>query len=160
MRRQHTPAHEASKNMGVCMTTRTLYLDTEHARDRMAQAWRYACEILQFGKPVRVRIDEKQPTRTLEQNSKLRAVLTDISRQVQWPVDGKLQLLEPDEWKDVLTAGLRKTQRIAQGIEGGFVMLGCRTSRMTIAEMIELIELAQAFGTEHSVRWGDERKAA
>lgn len=142
------------------MTTRTLFLDAEHARDRMAQAWRYACEMLQFGKPVRVRIDEKQPTRTLDQNAMLWATLTDIARQVQWPVDGKLQYLEPEEWKDVLTAGLRKTQRVAQGIEGGFVMLGCRTSRMSIAEMIELIELAQAFGTEHGVVWGDLRRAA
>lgn len=146
--------------MGWTMTTRTLFLDAEHARDRMAQAWRYACEMLQFGKPVRVRIDEKQPTRTLDQNAMLWATLTDIARQVQWPVDGKLQYLEPEEWKDVLTAGLRKTQRVAQGIEGGFVMLGCRTSRMSIAEMIELIELAQAFGTEHGVVWGDLRRAA
>lgn len=140
--------------------TRTVFLEPSNARDRMAYAWSVACELLQFGKSVRVRLDEKQPTRSLAQNDKMWAVLTDISRQVQWPVDGKLQYLEPEEWKDVLTAGLRKTQRVAQGIEGGFVMLGCRTSRMTVGEMIELIELAQAFGTEHGVVWGEERRAA
>ena len=142
------------------MTSRTVFLEIDNARDRMTYAWRLACEYLQLGKPVRLRIDDKQPTRTLEQNAKMWAVLSDIAAQVQWPVDGKLQYLEAEEWKDILTAGLRKTQRVAQGIEGGFVMLGCRTSRMTIAEMIDLIELAQAFGVEHGVRWGDDRRAA
>lgn len=142
------------------MTARTVFLEIDNARDRMAYAWRLACEFLQLGKPVRLRIDEKQPTRTLEQNAKLWAVLTDIARQVQWPVDGTMQLLEPEDWKDILTAGLRKTQRVAQGVEGGFVMLGRRTSRMSVADMIELIELAQAFGVEHGVRWGDDRRAA
>lgn len=142
------------------MICRTFFLDAEHARERMANAWRVVCEYMLAGKDVRVRIDEKQPTRTLEQNAKLWAVLTDIARQVQWPVDGTMQLLEPEDWKDILTAGLRKTQRVAQGVEGGFVMLGRRTSRMSIADMIELIELAQAFGTEHGVRWGDDRRAA
>lgn len=142
------------------MTSRTIFLEIDNARDRMAYAWKLACEYLQLGKPVRLRIDDKQPTRTLEQNAKMWAVLSDIAAQVQWPVDGKLQYLEAEEWKDILTAGLRKTQRVAQGIEGGFVMLGCRTSRMTIAEMIDLIELAQAFGVEHGVRWGDDRRVA
>lgn len=142
------------------MTARTIFLDAGNARDRMAYAWKVACELLQFGKPVRVRIDEKSPTRTLEQNDLMWAVLTDIARQVEWPVDGKLQLLEPEDWKDILSAGLRKSQRIAQGIEGGFVMLGQRTSRMTIGNMSELIELAYAFGAEHGVVWHEQRRAA
>lgn len=142
------------------MTARTVFLDADHARERMAYAWKLACEILQFGKPVRIRIDEKMPTRTLEQNDLMWAVLTDIARQVEWPVDGKLQRLEPEDWKDILSAGLSKSQRVAQGIEGGFVMLGQRTSRMNIGDMSDLIELAYAFGTEHGVMWHEQRKAA
>jgi hypothetical protein len=142
------------------VTARTIFLTTDNARERMAAAWRVACEILQFGKPVRVQIDEKQPTRTLEQNARLWALLSDVSRQVQWPVDGKLQYLSPEEWKDVFSASLRKGQRVAQGIEGGFVMLGCRTSRMTVGEMVDLQTLIEAFGAEHGVVWGDERRAA
>lgn len=142
------------------MTSRTIFLDAANARDRMAYAWKVACELLQFDKPVRVRIDEKKATRTLDQNALMWAVLTDIARQVEWPVDGKLQHLEPEDWKDILSAGLRKTQRVAQGIEGGFVMLGQRTSRMTIGDMSELIELAYAFGAEHGVVWGEQRRAA
>ena len=142
------------------MTARTIFLTTDNARERMAAAWKVACEILQFGKPVRVQIDEKQPTRSLEQNAKMWAVLSDIARQVQWPVDGKLQYLEPEDWKHIISGGLKRHQRVAQGIDGGFVILGQCTSRMSIAEMVELIELAHAFGAEHGVVWGDERRAA
>jgi hypothetical protein len=139
------------------MTTFILRPDT--ARTRMAAAWQFACTILQHaGKAVRVVVEECQPTRTLEQNSKMWAVLGDIARQVQWHVDGKLQYLEPEDWKDILTAGLKKHQRIAAGIEGGFVMLGIRTRKMKIAEMIELIEFGLWFGTERGVKWGEPKQ--
>lgn len=130
-------------------------LRPESARERMADVWRFACQFLALGKNVRVEIKELLPRRSAEQNARLWAMLTDISRQVQWPVDGKLQRLTPEEWKDVMTAGLTKTQRVAQGMEGGFVMLGTRTSRMTVAEMCDLQSLMEAFGAEHGVRWSD-----
>lgn len=140
----------------------SVFILREHnARDRMKAAWDFACQILQHpGKAARVRIEECQPTRTLDQNAKMWAVLTDISRQVQWPVDGRMQYLDPDDWKHVLSAGLKKHQRVAQGIDGGFVILGQRTSRMTITEMSELIELCHAFGAEHGVRWSDVEREA
>lgn len=141
------------------MTARTLFLDSDHARERMANAWRYACDMLSQGKSVRVRIDEKKATRSLAQNEKMWAVLTDISRQVKWPVDGAMQFIEPEDWKHVLSAGLKRHQRVAQGVDGGFVILGQRTSQMSIREMCELIELAQAFGVEHGVSWSEGRRA-
>lgn len=140
-------------------------LRTENARDRFAAAWQFACEFLQLGKSVKVEISELLPKRSHEQNSRLWALLTDVSRQVEWCVDGKMQRLSPEDWKTMFSAGLTKTQRVAHGIDGGFVMLGTRTSRMTVAEMCELQELIQAFGAEHSVQWSDPhfsegRKAA
>jgi hypothetical protein len=136
-------------------------LRADNARDRMAAAWRAACDLLQHGRAAKVTVEECQPTRTLEQNAKLWAVLTDIAQQVPWHVDGKLQHIEAADWKDILTAGLKKTQRIAAGIEGGFVMLGQRTSKMKVGEMVELIEFALWFGTERGVKWGrEEREAA
>lgn len=121
----------------------------------MKAAWDFACKFLELGKSAKVRIEECAPTRTLEQNAKMWAVLTDIAQQVPWFVDGKEQLLEPDDWKDILTAGLKKTQRIAQGVEGGFVMLGVRTRKMKIGEMVELIEFAHWFGAQKGVVFGD-----
>jgi hypothetical protein len=142
------------------MTAQTVILQLDNARDRMAFAWKKACEILEIGKPVKVTLDEYKSKRSLEQNAKLWACLTDIARQVQWPVDGKLQYLTPDDWKDILTAGLHKSQRVAQGVDGGFVMLGQRTSKMKVGEMVELIEFVNWFGAEKGVRWSEEGRAS
>jgi hypothetical protein len=76
------------------------------------------------------------------------ANLEDIAQQVVWYG----QKLDKQEWKDVLTAGLKK-QKIVPGIEGGFVVIGARTSKMSVAEMNELIELAVMFGTQQGVKF-------
>ena len=94
-----------------------------------------------------------EPTRNLDQNARFWATLTDISTQVQWHVDGRMQYLPPEDWKAIISAGLAKSQRVAAGIDGGFVMLGSRTSKMTVKEMASLIEFAQFFGDSHGVKW-------
>ena len=76
------------------------------------------------------------------------ANLEDIAQQVVWYG----QKLDKQEWKDVLTAGLKK-QKIVPGIEGGFVVIGARTSKMTVAEMNELIELSTMFGAQQGVKF-------
>ena len=86
--------------------------------------------------------------RSLEQNRLMWANLEDIAQQVIWYG----QKLDKQEWKDVLTAGLKK-QKIVPGIEGGFVVIGARTSKMTIAEMNELIELSTMFGAQQGVKF-------
>lgn len=136
------------------MTTFILRPDAS-ARDRMAAVWRFACQFLELGQSAKVVVSEAKPTRSLDQNSRLWALLTDVSRQVEWPVDGKLQRLSPEDWKTILTAALTKGQRVAQGVDGGFVMLGSSTSRMSVGEMIDLQLLITAFGAEHGVRWTD-----
>jgi len=103
-------------------------------------------------------IEVKEPTRNLESNALMWVLLGDLAKQVPWTVDGKVQHLSSEEWKDVMTAGLRKEQRVASGIEGGFVILGARTSKMTQKEMGELIELIYAFGAEHQVNWTEKKE--
>ena len=98
-----------------------------------------------------VRVEPK--TRSLEQNAFMWSVLTDISRQVEFIVNGASVKVSPDEVKDILTAALRRDTRMAMGIDGGMVLLGQRTSKMTVRQMTELIELAHAFGAEKGVRW-------
>jgi hypothetical protein len=94
-----------------------------------------------------VRISEKK--RSLDQNAHLWAILTDISQQVDWYG----QKLSPEDWKHVLTAGLKREQRMAPGINGGWVVLGVSTSKMTKGEFSELLELAYAFGAEKGVHF-------
>ena len=78
------------------------------------------------------------------------AMLHDVSRQVVWHGEK----LTPEEWKDVFTAALRR-QRVTHGIDGGYVVLGSSTSKMSVGEMSEMIELMFAFGAEHKVKWSD-----
>jgi hypothetical protein len=93
-----------------------------------------------------------EPTRNLEQNAKLWASLGDIAKQVVW--HGKL--LDADSWKHIFTSSLKK-QEVVPNLDGtGFVVMGVATSRMSKAEMCELIELIAAFGAQHNVTFGSQ----
>lgn len=94
--------------------------------------------------------------RNLDQNSLMWALIADIASQLKWPVDGVEQFLAKEDWKVILTAGVKREHRIAQGINGGFVILGTPTSRMTKAEFSELIDFIQWFGNERGIQWSKE----
>tara|TARA_R110000868_G_scaffold300642_3_gene561082 strand:+ start:194 stop:589 length:396 start_codon:yes stop_codon:yes gene_type:complete len=96
----------------------------------------------------------REPTRSLEQNALMWARLTQISDSVKW--DG--ETLTPNEWKDLLTACLRK-QKVVRGIEGGLVFLGARTSSMSKSEMADLLTLMEAFAAERGLTFRDQVEA-
>ncbi len=96
----------------------------------------------------RMVVEVRKETRSLAQNALLWATLTDISKQVDWYG----RKLTPEEWKHVFTASLAK-QDVVPGLDGGFVVLGKSTSKMTKAEMSELQELMQAFGAQQGVKF-------
>lgn len=100
--------------------------------------------------PDGYRVEVKPQNRTLEQNARMWAMLTELSRQVVWHG----QQLTAENWKDVLTAALKR-QQVVPGVDGGFVVLGTSTRRMTKGEMAELIELITVFGAQHGVVFGD-----
>lgn len=87
-------------------------------------------------------------TRSLQQNALLWATLTDISQQVDWYG----RKLSPENWKHVFSAALKK-QDVVPGLDGGFVVLGLSTSKMTVGEMADLQTLMEAFGAENGVRF-------
>ena len=109
-------------------------------------------------RPFEVLAQEHEEVRSGEQNSRMWAMLADIAGQVKWPVNGSMQQLTKEDFKDILTAGLEQGQRLAQGIEGGFVVLGARTSKMSKHQMSLLIELAQFFGDQRGVKWTDPKR--
>ena len=108
--------------------------------------WQKAKPYLLAGNKLVLTIEQEK--RSQEQNALMWSVLTDLSRQVMWHG----QKLTKDEYKDLLTAGLKK-QRAIPGLDGGFVVLGSSTSKMTKQEMTDLITLAHAFGDEREVKW-------
>jgi hypothetical protein len=98
-------------------------------------------------------IRERKSTRSIEQNARMWAMLTDIATQVIWHGNR----LTPENWKDVFSASL-KQQQVVPGLDGGFVVMGQRTSKMTIAEMGDLMELMTAFGVQRGVKFTDPQE--
>ena len=96
----------------------------------------------------------QEPKRTLEQNALLWALLHRVSL-----IDWYGQTLTPEEWKDVFTAALKK-QKAVPGIDGGFVILGQRTSKMSKRELGDLLELIYAFGAERGINFDDAKYRA
>lgn len=96
----------------------------------------------------------REHTRSLDQNALLWRLLTVLSRTLPWTVNGTQTMLTPEDWKDICTASLYQENRIARGIRGGFVMLGRSTSKMSVTQMVELIEFIYAFGAEQGVDFG------
>lgn len=93
-------------------------------------------------------VEIKPKTRSLDQNARMWAMLTDISKQVEWY--GKR--LTPEAWKCVFSASLKK-QDVVPGLHGDFVVVGQSTSQMGVREMGDLMELMEAFGAERGVRF-------
>lgn len=117
-------------------------------RQSLVDAFKWICSI-GFDKSFVVEV--KPLTRTLEQNAKLWATLTDVSEQVNWHG----QKLTPEDWKHVFSAALNQ-QRVVPNIDStGFVVLGQSTSKMTVRQMADMIELINAFGAEHGVKFKD-----
>ncbi len=96
-------------------------------------------------------VEVKERTRSTEQNSLLWALLTDVSRQVEWYG----RKLSPEDWKHVFSSTLKK-QDVVPNIDGnGFVVLGQSTSKMGKREFSDLVELIYSFGAQHEVKWSN-----
>jgi len=86
-----------------------------------------------------------EPTRSLEQNAAQWPMLECFAKQKQWPVNGALEWLTKEEWKDILTAAFKKeVVRISPGIDGGMVLLGLRTSKFKVREFSDWLEFLNA----------------
>jgi len=130
------------------MTKRLFILAHDIARQRAIDAVREA--------PAGFAVTIAEPKRNLEQNARMWAMLSDVSQQVEWY--GKR--LTAEDWKHVFTASLRKLE-VVPNLDGtGFVALGMSTSRMSVREMRDLIELMFAFGAERQVEWTDPEQVA
>ncbi len=131
------------------MSRASLFVCTESQRQKALRWVREA--------PLGYFIDFRRDKRSLDQNNLMWACLTDLSHQVEWHG----QKLSPEDWKVLMMAGLDQELRVVPNIAGnGYVPLGRSSSKLTKAEMIELIELIRAFGAQHGVVFGDQEEAA
>lgn len=98
------------------------------------------------------------PKRTTDQNAKMWAMLSDISRAC--PDDRKHT---PETWKQLFMHALGHEVRFEMGLNGEPFPVGLRSSRLTKAQMADLITLIAEYGDRHGVAWSephpDERAA-
>ena len=95
--------------------------------------------------PVGNVITVSEPTRSLDANAAQWPILQAFADQLQWPVNGVMVKMSPDDWKTVLSAAFkRETVQIAQGLDGGMVMLGMRTSQMSKKQFSEWLAFLNA----------------
>jgi NinB protein len=95
----------------------------------------------------------RESDRTLEQNAAQWPVLEAFAQQRQWPINGKMEWLTAEDWKDVLTAGFREYRpRVAAGINGqSMVMLGMRTSKFSKRDFSDWLDYLNAMAVELGV---------
>jgi hypothetical protein len=102
------------------------------------------------------RVTFNGPKRTLPQNERMWAMLTDVARQVKWHG----QKLSPDDWKVVFLSALKAELRMVPNLDGnGFVQLGRSSSALSVDEMSDLMALIEAFGAREGVMFGGEEAA-
>lgn len=128
------------------METIRLGLVAPQAHSLWVQLWQAIKPHLIEGRKIHVEVRPEK--RSDPQNRRMWAMLAEVSEQVNWHG----QKLTSEEWKDVFSAALRR-QKVVPGLDGGFVVLGQRTSQMSREEMAELQTLIEAFGAQQGVRF-------
>jgi hypothetical protein len=89
--------------------------------------------------------------RTLDQNAMIWKIFSCFSRQLLWTVNGTQQKITQEDWKSILTAAFTRETRMADGINGGVVMLGKSTRIMSVKEMADFIEFILSVASDRGV---------
>jgi hypothetical protein len=106
--------------------------------------------------PFGTRVEFKQSKRSIPQNDRMWAMLTDLAEQMVW--HGKR--MPAADWKLVFLDALKRELRIVPNIDGtGFVNLGRSSSDLSKDEMSNLFEIIHAFGAQHGVVFHDDQNA-
>jgi len=90
-----------------------------------------------------------KPTRSNLQNARMWASLADIANASpegrQWT---------PETWKCAFMHSLGHQVRFAEGLDGsGPFPIGFSSSKLTVAQMADLITVIQEYGDRHGVEW-------
>ena len=102
--------------------------------------------------PQGTRLEFKKPKRTIPQNDRLWAMLTDVATQLSWHG----VKLGAADWKLIFLDALKRELRMVPNIDGtGFVNLGRSSSDLSKEEMSDLFALIDAFGAKHGVQFND-----
>lgn len=107
--------------------------------------------------PIGMRIEYKAAKRSLDQNSRMWAMLTDVATQVTH-MGNKYT---PDQWKILFMAACgREVQFLPSLDEKTFIPWGQSSSDLSKQEMTDLIEFIACWGAERGVVFHDQAEAA
>jgi hypothetical protein len=124
----------------------TFIVHTERVRANALEAVRTA--------PPEYVVTVSPPGRSKDQNAKMWAMLNDVARAKP---EGRNWV--PETWKAAFMHHLGHQVMFADGLDGsGPFPVGFRTSRLTIRQMIDLIDCIYKYGDEHKVEWRETRK--
>lgn len=94
-------------------------------------------------------VSVKEATRTNDQNAKMHAMLSDVSR-----AKPEGRRWTPDTWKAAFMHSAGHQVQFCEGLDGsGPFPLGFRSSRLTVKRMSDLIETIYEYGSRHGVSW-------
>ena len=126
------------------MSRAALILASEGIRERAIRWCRSA--------PEGTRLEFREPKRTLGQNAKLWATLTEVSRQAEH--NGRKY--PADVWKIIFMHALGKQSAFVPSLDGtAFIPLGYSSSQLSKAEMSDLLELIHAWCAENAIALSD-----
>ena len=126
------------------MTRAVIVLTQDTERQKAA---RWAAQL-----PPGTRVEFKAPKRSVPQNDRMWAMLTDVATQLKWHG----LKLTADDWKLIFLDALKREVRMVPNLDGnGFVSLGRSSSDLSKQEMTDLIDLISAFGANHGVVFHD-----
>lgn len=107
--------------------------------------------------PIGTRVEFKQAKRSLEQNSRMWAMLTDVATQKEHAG----RRYTPDQWKILfMHACGREVQFLPSLDNSTFIPWGQSSSDLSKQEMTDLIEFIFSWGAENGVTFHDPEASA
>ena len=100
--------------------------------------------------PVDAVLTIKEGTRTLDQNAKMWAMLSDISAAKP---EGRKHT--PEVWKCLFMSACGHAVHFEIGLDDKPFPVGFRTSRLSKRQMADLITFVAEYGDRHGVKWSD-----
>ena len=121
----------------------TFILAHDTARQRAVDAIRTA--------PAGMVVTVAEPTRNLEQNAAQWPILNAYAKQKQLCVNGSMEWVSAEEWKDVLTGAHKEELARVASYRGRMVILGKRTSKFVKSEFSEWLDWLNAAAIEDGI---------
>lgn len=128
------------------MSGQTAILHTDKNRD-------FAHRLIDAA-PVGAIVNVREATRNGEQNARMWAMLSDVSR-----AKPEGRSWTTDTWKAAFMHSLGHQVQFCEGLDGsGPFPMGFRTSRLSVSRMADLITCIAEYGDRHGVVWSEPQR--